>query len=125
MEAQPERSAPASEPLSKNRNLGLPVNLKRVRLADSSGAIGGSKDLNPEPADDVGAERGLVGVSSRLHRQRLLEYKADSGRGEPPAPCCDWLLDQDLIPDLLMVWEACMVRFEKMTVDQSAALIIK
>ena len=46
---------------------------------------------------------------ARDSRSGLLEHRADLQRGEPPKPSCDWLLDMDVVPNLLMVWEACMV----------------
>ena len=40
------------------------------------------------------------------------EQEADVARGPPPAPRSDWWLDEplrDCVPQLLMVWDLCMV----------------
>ena len=52
----------------------------------------------PETPPDA-SERLLL-----LQRQLI-----EAERGDPPEPCQEWLIDIKFVPDLLMVWEACMV----------------
>ena len=100
------------------RNRVEEVSAQKQRQGSQVKAAGGSKELNPEPAEDTEAGCALDGLTASRRQRRLLEHNADAKRGEPPAPCCDWLLDQDLIPDLLMVWEACMVRLDEKIIDR-------
>ena len=111
------------QPLAQNRVFTLP-RFRRVRLAADPGETEGHADVAKEavsPAIEVKREikeptpeqeENKDDSAARRQRQQRQQRVVDAQRGEPPAPCCNWLLDQELIPDLLMVWEACMVRVE-------------
>ena len=108
---------------------GIPARFKRMRLAalpssSSITDIGAAAEASPKLAQPPpGAEEAHGEKDTRkqqqqqqeedveLRRERKRHDRAvDAQRGPPPAPCCDWLMEQELVPDLLMVWELCMVR---------------
>lgn len=45
----------------------------------------------------------------RLAAKREKEEQADSARGEPPAAVVQWRVPPDMVPEVLAVWEMCMV----------------
>ncbi|GAX74062.1 hypothetical protein CEUSTIGMA_g1512.t1 [Chlamydomonas eustigma] len=57
--------------------------------------------------EKVSSHSSIVVPSAAVQRSKA-ERMAEELRGEPPAPCQDWLLEEELVPEVLMVWEVCM-----------------
>ena len=104
--------------------------LRRMRLAATNpsesdalnastlGMGGASAAESPAPPSDEKETKPVLAPSrpgpeippDAYERLLLLQrQRIEAERGDPPEPCQEWLIDIAFVPDLLMVWEACMV----------------
>jgi hypothetical protein len=56
------------------------------------------------------AERIQQKKAERLAAKAAAEAARDAERGAPPAAVQGWRVEPDMVPDMLAVWELCMVR---------------